>query len=101
MYYKILRRNEEGILVVPKEFPEEGDLQYVIGNRTYPINGYNELYAFGSLDALKQLIQSMTKYDWEIWECNVENPCSDPDGFTLAYGAVLCDWIEITERIIV
>lgn len=103
MYYKILQRNEEGILVSPREFPSEGGVQYTPGNITYPINDQDGLYAFGSLYMLLQILPilpNMVKYDWEIWVCNIKNPRTNPDGFRLAYDAVLCDGIEITERFV-
>ncbi len=70
MYYKILYRNEDGILVSPFIKIDKYILQYTPHKRTYPMVG--KLFIFSSLDNVDLTV--LCNPSLEIWECEVGNP---------------------------
>lgn len=86
VYYKILRRNPEGLLLSATDI--EG-IQYVPYKRTYSIlKGLEKLYVLNEFELNEEIPPP-----YEVWGCTIGGNIIHTGHFTL------CDWIQIDERI--
>lgn len=74
MFYKIVKRTEDGLLESPFTQIDELKLMYTPNMRTYPTVGL--VFVFKTREKVSIILDTFDDSNLEIWECEVKNPVS-------------------------